>query len=128
MKALKCLARGERVKLKDLKLEKKIIFKLFSDNPNIKSFSVDIYNDPITGEHTLVDHLALKQGVDKSEFIKIHHSISRKVSFDIVKIRGLEFTGLLEKDIAVIKKCIDRTNFLEKIEARINQVFESLDV
>jgi hypothetical protein len=89
MRALKCLARGERVKLKDLKLEKKIIFKLFSDNPNIKSFSVDIYNDPITGEHTLVDHLALKQGVDKSEFIKIHHSISRKVSFDIVKIRDL---------------------------------------
>ena len=49
MKALKCLARGERVKLKDLKLEKKIIFKLFSDNPNINSFSVDIVQWPYYG-------------------------------------------------------------------------------
>lgn len=126
MKALKFLARGKKVKLKDLKLEKKILSKLFSDNSNVQSFSLDIYTDPITGEHTLMDHLALKQGVDKSEFIKIHHSISRKVSFDIVKIRGLEFAGLLEKDIADIENGIDRTAFLEKIEVRINRIIISL--
>jgi hypothetical protein len=68
MKALKFLARGKKVKLKDLKLEKKILSKLFSDNSNVQSFSLDIYTDPITGEHTLMDHLALKQGVDKSDF------------------------------------------------------------
>ena len=126
MKALEFLARDEQVKLIDLKLEKKILSKLFADLPQIKSFSIDIYNDPITGEDTLIDHLALMQGVDKSEFIKIHHLITRKVSSDIVKIRGLEFTKLLEKDLDAIEKGIDRTVFLEKIEARINRIIISL--
>ena len=82
MKALEFLARDEQVKLKDLKLEKKIISKLFADLPQIKSFNIDIYNDPITGEDTLIDSFALMEG-EEDDFIKIHHSISRKVSFDI---------------------------------------------
>ena len=38
MKALKFLARGKKLKLKDLKFEKKILSKLFSDNSNVQSF------------------------------------------------------------------------------------------
>jgi len=113
------------VKLKDLKLEKKIISKLFADLPQIKSFNIDIYNDPITGEDTLIDSFALMEG-EEDDFIKIHHSISRKVSFDIVNIRGLEFTELLEKDLEAVEKGIDRTAYLEKIEARINRIIISL--
>ena len=125
MKALEFLARDEQVKLKDLKLEKKIISKLFADLPQIKSFNIDIYNDPITGEDTLIDSFALMEG-EEDDFIKIHHSISRKVSFDIVNIRGLEFTELLEKDLEAVEKGIDRTAYLEKIEARINRIMVSL--
>ena len=125
MKALEFLARDEQVKLKDLKLEKKIISKLFADLPQIKSFNIDIYNDPITGEDTLIDSFALMEG-EEDDFIKIHHSISRKVSFDIVNIRGLEFTELLEKDLEAVEKGIDRTAYLEKIEARINRIIISL--
>ena len=55
MKALNFLDRDELVKLEDLKFEKKIISKLFAELPQINSFSVDIYNDPITGENTLMD-------------------------------------------------------------------------
>ena len=126
MKALKFLDRDELIKLEDLKLEKKIIFKLFTDLPQIKSFSIDIYNDPITGEDTLMDRFTLMEGEKEEDFIKIHHSISRKVSFDIVKIRGLEFAKLLEKDLTAIEKGVDRTAFLEKIEARINRIIISL--
>jgi len=126
MKALKFLARGEKVKLKDLKLEKKILSKLFTENPDIKSFSLDIYTEPVTGEHILMDNLFLTDGVEEASFIKRHHLITRKVSFDIVKIRGLEFTKLLEKDLDAIEKGIDRTAFLEKIEARINRIIISL--
>ena len=39
---------NELVKLEDLKLEKKIISNLFLNNPNIKSFNIDLYNDPAT--------------------------------------------------------------------------------
>jgi hypothetical protein len=126
MRALKCLARGERVKLKDLKLEKKIISKLFSDNPNIKSFNVDVYKDPITGEHTLVDYFTLMDGVEEDAFIKMHHLVSRQVSFDIVKRRGLEFAKLLEKDIAGLATKKDRVNCLKKVESRINRIIISL--
>tara|TARA_B110000305_G_scaffold210125_1_gene243574 strand:+ start:440 stop:634 length:195 start_codon:yes stop_codon:yes gene_type:complete len=48
MKALEFLAIDEEVKLNDLRLEKKIISKLFLNNPNIKSFNIDLYNDPAT--------------------------------------------------------------------------------
>ena len=120
MKALKFLARGEKVKLKDLKLEKKILSKLFTENPDIKSFSLDIYTEPVTGEHILMDNLFLTDGVEEASFIKRHHLITRKVSFDIVKIRGLEFTKLLVKDFDAIEKGIDRTAFLEKIRQKHN--------
>jgi len=116
MKALKFLARGEKVKLKDLKLEKKILSKLFTDNSNIQSFSLDIYTEPVSGEHILMDNLFLTDGVEEASFIKRHHLITRKVSLDIVKIRGLEFAKLLEKDLAAIEKGIVRAAFLEKIE------------
>ena len=45
---LEFLAIDEEVKLNDLRLEKKIISKLFLNNPNIKSFNIDLYNDPAT--------------------------------------------------------------------------------
>tara|TARA_B100000795_G_scaffold190001_1_gene144688 strand:+ start:175 stop:405 length:231 start_codon:yes stop_codon:yes gene_type:complete len=76
MKALEFLAISKQVKLNDLILEKKIISKLFTDLPQIKSFSIDIYNDPITGEDTLIDRFTLMEGVDEDIFIKIHHTIT----------------------------------------------------
>jgi hypothetical protein len=59
---------------------KKILSKLFKELPYIKSFNIDLYKDPITGEHTLIDSFTLNHGVEENVFIKVHHSISRKVS------------------------------------------------
>jgi len=125
MKALEFLAIDEQVKLIDLKLEKKILSKLFKELPYIKSFNIDLYKDPITGEHTLIDSFTLDKDVDDI-FIKIHHTITRKVSADIVKIRGLEFAVLLENDLSAIEIGKERIAYLKKIESRINRIIISL--
>jgi hypothetical protein len=125
MKALEFLAIDEQVKLIDLKLEKKILSKLFKELPYIKSFNIDLYKDPITGEHTLIDSFTLDKDVEDI-FIKIHHTITRKVSSDIVKIRGLEFAKLLEKDLSGIQIGEDRIAYLKKIESRIRRIIISL--
>jgi len=125
MKALEFLAIDEQVKLNDLKLEKKILSKLFADLPQIKSFSIDLFKDPYTGEHSLIDSFTLDKDVDDT-FIKIHLLISRKVSADIVKIRGLEFAKLLENDLSAIEIGEDRIAYLKKIESRINRIIISL--
>ena len=125
MKALEFLATGERVKLKDLRLKKKIISKLFNQLPYIKYFNIDLNKDPITGEHTLIDSFTLDKGVD-DKFIKIRHTITRKVSSDIVKRRGLEFAELLEKDLSGIQIGEDRIAYLKKIESRIRRIIISL--
>ena len=126
MKALEFLAIDEQVKLNDLKLEKKILSKLFTDLPQIKSFSIDLFKDPYTGENSLIDSFTLMDGVEDDTFIKIHLLISRKVSSDIVKRRGLEFAVLLENDLSAIEVGEDRIVYLKKIEARINRIIISL--
>ena len=125
MKAVEFLAIDEQVKINDLKLEKKILSKLFMELPYIKSFNIDLYKDPITGEHSLIDSFTLDKDVE-GIFIKIHHTITRKVSADIVKIRGLEFAKLLENDLSAIEIGEDRIAYLKKIESRIRRIIISL--
>jgi hypothetical protein len=126
MKALKFLATGELLKLEDLKFKKKIISKLFKELPYIKSFSVNISKEPDPSERTLKVSYTLVDGVEEDTFIKIHHTITSKVSADIVKRRGLEFAELLEKDLSGIQIGEDRIGYLEKIESRIKRIIFSL--